>query len=134
MVMKVIFANEQHRNFFNEKMQQVRVIDSYHQSLIYLLGVSETTRTNFKCIYNIVTDFINPNCVYEGWNTSSTIRLISFAFNLYTNGTPVPEDIAENETEELDFIKRNYSPMNIFSDYEYFPYFVEALKIRFGQE
>lgn len=132
--MRVIFANEQHKSFFNEKMQQVRVVDSYHQSLIYLLALSETTRTNFNRIYNIETGLIQPNCVYEGWNTSSTIRLISFAFNLYTNGMPVPEDIAENNTEELTFIKRNYSPVDIFCDYEYFPFFVEALKIRFGQD
>ena len=133
-VMTVTFADQQHRDFFFEKIQQARQDDVYHQSLLYLLALSETTRTNFKRIYNLETGLINPNCVYEAWNTSSTLRLISLAFNLYTNGTPVPEDIAENDAEELAFIKRNYSPVDIFSDYEYFPYFVQALKIRFGQQ
>lgn len=132
--MKVTFADQQHRDFFKEKIQQARQDDVYHQSLIYLLALSETTRTNFKRIYNIETGLIQPNCVYEAWNTSSTLRLISLAFNLYTNGMPVPEDIAEDANKELAYIKRNYSPVDIFSDYEYFPYFTQALKIRFGQE
>lgn len=132
--MKVTFADQQHRDFFFEKIQQARQDDVYHQSLIYLLALSETTRTNFKRIYNLETGLINPNCVYEAWNTSSTLRLISLAFNLYTNVTPVPEEIAEDANKELAYIKQNYTPIEIFDDYEYFPYFVQALKIRFGQE
>ncbi|MGX7305320.1 DUF6075 family protein [Enterococcus columbae] len=73
--MKVTFADQQHRDFFFEKIQQARQDDIYHQSLIYLLSFSETTRTNFDRIYNIETGLINPICVSEGWNTSSTLRV-----------------------------------------------------------
>lgn len=131
--MDIKFKDGQHKEFFYEKMQQVRVNDGNHQSLIYLLGLSETTRTHFQRIYNIETGLIQPNCVYEAWITSSTSRLINLAFNLYTDFTPIPDDIRDNESKELEYI-RNYTPINLFDNYEFFSYFVEAMKIRFSYE
>ena len=49
----VKFKNLEHENFYSENLPLAGYEDGYHRALIYLLGVSEDTRTHFKQIYNI---------------------------------------------------------------------------------
>lgn len=130
--MSLLFKNDDHQKFYYDKLSRLKDVDIYQQSLVYLLGLSETTRMHFQRIFNIETNTIQPDCVYAAWNTSSTIRIIHLAFNLYTNGTPTPFNLEEKTNERLQYIQSNYCPIELFSDYENFEYFVQALRLRFN--
>ena len=40
----MVFVNEEHEEFYYEKLEQARSQDCHHKALIYVLGISEDTR------------------------------------------------------------------------------------------
>ncbi len=106
------FKNLEHENFYCENLPQTRYPDGYHKALIYLLGVSEVTRTHFKQIYNIEAGCIKPGCLYEEWTTGNDRKIIRLAFNLYTGWTPIVR-AGHSEQEKLEECSR-YSINELF--------------------
>lgn len=47
----MVFESVDHRTFYREKLARARYRDSYHKSLIYILGISEDTRRHCDEIY-----------------------------------------------------------------------------------
>lgn len=84
----------------------------YHQALVYCLGLSEDTRRNINQIYDFATGYIKPGCLRKGWQTSGSQKIVRIAFNLYTDGTPMTEEI--DDTEEQIVETRLYSVSDIF--------------------
>ena len=56
----MVFANEEHKKFYYEKLEQARYQDCYHKALIYILGISEGTRNHFIQIYDMKSGYIKP--------------------------------------------------------------------------
>ena len=126
----MVFVNEEHEKFYYETLKQVRYQDCYHKALIYILGISKDTRNHFSQIYEIKSGYIRPECLYQEWQTSGSVRVVRLAFNLYTDRTPtVNEDRSRNEQ-----IKecREYSVSDIFCC-DYARYFWEGIKLRYPE-
>lgn len=118
--MKVLnFYNEEHKKFYEESISK-RVVDPYHESLIYLLALTEDTRQHFAEIYNLEKGEINIDTLDKAWQTSTSLKIIRLAFNLFNGFTG---------TEEAEASK--YAVDNIFCTKEFAPYFWQAVKIRF---
>ena len=82
------FISEAHEKFYYEKLKEVRYQDVYHKALCYCLGISDDTRRNINSIYDFKTGCVKTECLYEGWQTSGSMKVVRMAFNLYCNGTP----------------------------------------------
>lgn len=129
--MKIKFIDEEHKNFYLENCfinNKLRCNDCYYKSLFYLLGLSSITRNNFTSLFNLEKGAVIPDALNHGWQTSSSRAVTRLAFNLFTNS------IITNSEEDNFYDFSSYSVSNIFaSSYEYFDYFLEAIKIRFDR-
>lgn len=126
----IMFASENHRDFYNEYLPQCRYQDVYHKALIYCIGISEDTRKHFRNIYDIESECVNPECLREGWITSGSARIVRIAFNLYCNGEPSANEYEDPE-EQMDEM-RLYAVEDIFCC-GYAPYFWQAVQLRYPE-
>lgn len=126
----ITFKNKEHRDFYKEYLQKCRYQDVYHKALVYCLGIDRDTRVNVDRIYDFKTGCVKTDCLYEGWQTSGSMKIVRMAFNLYCNGTPSVLDIedAEARLEECQY----YTVEDLFCC-GYARYFWEAVKIRYPE-
>lgn len=127
---EIKFAGEEHKKSFLEYFPKCRSNDTYHMALIYCLGINHDTREHVNQIYNFKSDSINPECLYEGWQTSGSLRVVRLAFNLYCSCIPTIED-EQKEDEKLKECER-YTPDNLFCTSDA-PFFWEAIKLRYPE-
>lgn len=126
----MIFYNEKHKEFYEDKLTTLELYnkaDVYYKSVIYLLGLTETTRENFKKIFDIKNGEININAIQSPFQTSTSLKVTRIAFSLWNRCYFDSEDDIENA---------NYSPKYNVSEIfncELAPYFYEAIKIRFPE-
>ncbi|MDD3278731.1 MAG: DUF6075 family protein [Lachnospiraceae bacterium] len=126
----ITFKNKEHEKFYYEYLQLCKYQDVYNKALVYCLGISEDTRRNVKRIYDFKTGYVKTECLYEGWQTSGSMKIVRMAFNLYCNGTPSVED-SEDTDEQLQECRR-YSVEDLFCC-GYARFFWEAIKIRYPE-
>ena len=126
----IIFISEAHEKFYYEKLQEVRYQDVYHKALVYCLGICKDTRRNISRIYDFKNGCVKTECLQEGWQTSSSMRVVRMAFNLYCNDTPSVDDYdtAEEQLGEC----REYSTEELFCC-SYAPFFWQAIQIRYPE-
>lgn len=122
---KIIFISEAHEKFYYEKLKEVRYQDVYHKALCYCLGINNDTRRNADRIYDFKTGCVKTECLYEGWQTSGSVKVVRMAFNLYCNGTPSVDDYKDAE-EQINEC-RQYSVEELFCC-AYAPYFGRRYK------
>lgn len=124
---KIIFRDEEHQKFYESKVEELNA-EEYLIPLIYLAGLSNTTRKHWNEIYSEEEREINIEVMSAGWMTGMTKKILRLAFQLYTDRTITDTnyETGEGSIEEC----RRYSVSDIFCC-EYAPYFVEALKIRY---
>ena len=70
------FKCREHEEFFWEYLQRCRWMDTYHQALIYCLGISDDTRKHIDRIYDFESGCVKPECLQEGWQTSGSVRVV----------------------------------------------------------
>ena len=116
----ITFKNKEHRDFYKEYLQKCRYQDVYHKALVYCLGIDRDTRVNVDRIYDFKTGCVKTDCLYEGWQTSGSMKIVRMAFNLYCN--------AEAQLEECQY----YTVEDLFCC-GYARYFWEAVKIRYPE-
>jgi hypothetical protein len=129
-VPEIRFISEAHEKFYYEKMKEVRYPDTYHQALVYCLGINSDTRRNVTRIYDFKSGCVKPECLHEGWQTSGSVRVVRMAFNLYCNGTPSVDDDADAE-EQIDECRR-YTVEELFCC-TYAPFFWQAVQLRYPE-
>ena len=105
-------------------------MDTYHQALIYCLGISDDTRKHIDRIYDFESGCVKPECLQEGWQTSGSLRIVRMAFNLYCNGSP-SVSMMNTEEDRLTECER-YTTEDLFCC-SYAKYFWEAIKIRYPE-
>lgn len=118
--MKISFIDTEHEKMFYSLIDE----DSdktYYIPLMYLLTMDNVTRKHIKQIYNFDEKCINPDCLKAEWITSSAIRTISLAFNLYTDNTL----FTDNQTMCTINNIFNYSA-------EYNTYYINAIQMRYN--
>lgn len=126
----ITFKNEVHKKFYMEYLPKCRYQDVYHKALVYCLGLNPDTRDHVDRIYDFKEGYVKPECLYEGWQTSGSMKVVRMAYNLYCNGTPSVLDIedAERKLEECSC----YTVEELFCC-GYARYFWEAIKIRYPE-
>lgn len=127
---EILFSSNEHKQFYYEKMNEVRYMDVYHKALVYCLGISADTRNHVSDIYDFKSGCVKPECLTEGWQTSGSVKVVRMAFNLYCNGTPSvsEDDDFESQLKEC----RQYTVEELFCC-GYAPYFWQAIKIRYPE-
>ena len=124
MQKQVVFKDEEHKNFYNEKIIEYtklgRTPDSYVKPLFYLLALSDDTRRNFDNLYSMKSGSIKVEGMKSGWLTGTTKKLCLLAFNLFNGRT---QDGRKKVSEEL-------VPYELFAN-EYARYFVQAVMLRY---
>ena len=110
----IMFKSNAHEKFYYEKLKEVQYQDEYHMALFYCLGINDDTRRNIDRIYDFETGYVKPACLYEGWQTSGSKKIVRMAFNLYCNGTPsVDEDTTIEKKQYKEIIKEGMSESSI---------------------
>lgn len=116
---EILFKSSEHELFYNEMLAKCAYEDCYHRALMYTLGINEDTRHHINEIYDFSTGCIKSNSLKAGWVTSSDLRVMRLAFNLFTDC--VPESTH----------KERYAVGEVFS-YGYVEYFFQAIKLRYN--
>lgn len=126
----ITFKNEAHKKFYMEYLPKCRYQDVYHKALVYCLGLNSDTRDHVDRIYDFKEGYVKTECLYEGWQTSGSMKVVRMAYNLYCNGTPSVFDIedAEGKLQECSC----YTVEELFCC-GYARYFWEAIKIRYPE-
>ncbi len=118
--MKLMFKDTAHRDFFFTEIKHCPQ-DCYYLPLLYLIGLTATTRQHFPAIYQ-PGDGIQPEVFAEGWQTSTSFKILRLAFNLFNDCC---SDTYE-ESQNADC----YCVSEIFAT-PYAPYFIEAIRLRY---
>lgn len=126
----VTFKNEEHEKFYKMYLPKCRYQDVYHKALVYCLGVDRDTRDSIKEIYDFKTGNVKPDCLHQGWITSSSARVIRIAYNLFNNGTP---SVSDNDDMEDQLKECRYYTVEDLFCCGYARYFWEAIKIRYPE-
>ena len=126
----ITFKNEAHKKFYMEYLQKCRYQDVYHKALVYCLGLNSDTRDHVDRIYDFKEGYVKPECLYEGWQTSGSVKVVRMAFNLYCNATPSVDDYKDAE-EQINEC-RQYTVEELFCC-AYAPFFWQAIQIRYPE-
>lgn len=124
------FIDLAHKEFYEEKLDELKKLgkkDAYYRSLIYTLGISETTREHFSSIFDIKEGMININSISSAWQTSTSVKVTRMAFSLWN----CCMYDSEGDREEGK-MSRGYNTSELFCC-SYAPYFWEAIRIRYPE-
>lgn len=116
------FKNDEHKERYGKILERMRRDDAYHRSAAYLMALAELVPND---VFDFENDCIRHEGLYKAWQTHSSRKATRLMFNLW-NGCY--EDHAADEPEKTSSY---YAVDEIFSNYEYAPYFYEAVRIRF---
>lgn len=126
----MMFIDNEHEKFYNEKLEELKgygKTDVYYKSLIYTLGICETTRENFTRIFNIKKGEINIDSINAAFQTSTSAKTTRMAFSLWNRCMYDSEEDLKNGK-----MSSEYNPSQIFCC-SYAPYFYEGIKIRYPE-
>ena len=124
------FINDEHEKFWDEKsfiLLKNKKTDVYYKSIVYTLGICETTRSNFDKIFSIENGEININSINSAFQTGTSEKVTRMAFSLWNRCNYDSDKDRQNGK-----VSEYYNPSEIFCC-SYAPYFVEALKIRYPE-
>lgn len=121
------FIDNEHQNFYEQKLNEIGKSDVYRKALVYTLGICETTREHFADIFDLKEGLINRNSLHSAYITSSSAKVVRMAFSLWNSNSYDSDEDVENR-----IVSPHYTPAEIFCC-SYSPYFYEAVKIRFPE-
>ena len=116
------FQNDTHEQRYHELLAKMKRDDPYHRSAAYLMALAHLVPGD---VFDFQEDCIKHEGIFKAWQTSSTRRATRLMFSLW-NGCY--QDHAADAPENTSSY---YTVDEIFCNYEYAPYFYEAVKIRF---
>lgn len=124
------FIDKEHEKFWDkqlEKMKELGKTDVYYKSLVYTLGICESTREHFSDIFDLKDGSIKINGLNSAWQTGTSEKVTRMAFSLWNKCN----FDSENDMEKNQ-LSSYYNISEIFSC-SYAPYFYEAIKIRYPE-
>lgn len=66
MKSEIRFVDREHMAFYNQNLNRIGKIDSYHKAFFYVLGISDDTRRNIQKIFNFEEDCIRTDGLFDG--------------------------------------------------------------------
>ena len=110
--MKDIFFDNGHQERFENAISKTRhSADNFeYASCLYIL-TSDIMYEHIDDCFDFKDNCIEPKALLQAWQTGSTYGLTCLAFNLFTEGTPLPNDISDEQREEM---LRRYSTARVF--------------------
>ena len=121
------FKDKNHKNFYEQKLQEHPKADIYYKAIIYTLAICPVTREHFNDIFNIATGEINIDSIQAPYQTGTSTKVTRLAFSLWNRCNY--DNIIELEAEKAS---PYYNVSEIFCC-TYAPYFYEAIKIRYPE-
>ncbi len=121
---KIIFKDNEHREFYERMLAEAPRNDPYYRSLLYTLGICPETRCHIDRLYG--NGGIQIEGLNDPWQTSGTIRISRLAFNLF-NGfhfTGIDWDNIKPCTNA------GFTPYDLFCSSDAI-YMLEAIKLRY---
>ena len=116
----MMFQNEKHKERYVALLNRMKKNDAYHRSAAYLMALANLVPDD---VFDFDLDGIKREGLYEGWQTSSSTKATRLMFNLWNGCTE--DEFGNPETAPY------YAVDEIFCNYEYAPFFFEAIRIRF---
>lgn len=110
------FKNKKHENAYLQAIQrdQVDVLDFERKALLYLLTLSKDTRDHLDECYNFDTGGFRKECLESPWITDGGRRAVMLGISLFAGGLAPKINLVQ-----------------ILGYPEFFPYFMQAIHIRF---
>ena len=93
-------------------MIQLRKTDVYYKSIIYTLGMCETTRKNFDDIFNLKRGEINIDALQGKYQTGTSEKVTRLAFSLWNGCNFDREQDIENKNLSANYNVKNYIQKN----------------------
>ena len=122
MIENIKFKDAEHKELFLKILSEMKRDDPYHRSAAYLMALVPMPVGD---VFDLRLSHIKPEGLYAGWQTSSSRKATRLMLNLW-NGCHV--DYAADHPEKTSCY---YVVDEILDNYEYFPWFIEAIRIRF---
>ena len=116
------FRDNSHEENFYNILSRMRRNDPYHRSAAYLMALVPMCPED---VFSFETDCVIFHGLYAGLQSSSSRRATRLMHNLW-NGTYM-----DRTADEPAKTACYYAIDNIMDNHEYFPWFVEAIRIRF---
>mgnify|MGYP004453827209 CR=1 FL=1 len=125
------FMNEAHKQFVMNCILKAGQDDIYHIALFYVLGLSEDCKRNVDTLYDWKSNCVKKLGKKSGWITSTSLKIIRLAYNLFSDGCPTAVDIEDPEERCCELL--GYTPAAILSGLEpkIFAYCLEGIRIRY---
>ena len=124
------FRGKSHEDAYTAQIERCAVHpgDTERKALLYCLTLTEDCRQHFDSCYDKDSRLVRPDCIHEGWVTSSDLKCIRLGFNLFNGGIPTAYDLEGDE--KIDELYRN-TPVELFCDTALREFFFEAVRLRF---
>lgn len=121
------FLDNEHKQFYEQKIKEIGTTDVYRKALIYTLAICPVTREYFSDIFDIKEGLINRNSLQAPYQISTSMKVTRLAFNLWNSNCYDSDEDLENCN-----VSTHYTPSDIFCC-SYASYFYEAIKIRYPE-
>ena len=110
------FKDAKHKNAYLQAIQrdQVDVLDVERRALLYLLTLPQDTREHLNECYNFDSGGFRRECLKTPWITYGGKRAVMLGISLFAGGSAPKINLAQ-----------------VLGYPEFFPYFMEAIKMRF---
>lgn len=115
-IKRIKYKDAKHESAYLQAIQRDRVdvLDVERKALLYLLTLPQDTREHLDECYNFDTGCFRKECVESPWITDGSFRAIMLGVSLFA-GASAPK----------------INLMQILGYPEFFPYFMEAIRLRF---
>lgn len=157
---QIIFKDAAHQNFLYATLERYQIdpSDTERVAMFYVLGLMKEIRERIHLFYDSETDCICPEVIRAPFQTSGTLALTRFAFQLYNNfeerrprlleDTSLYQAVLIDESEEYMYEDKSYTEVlrgqPYFYEYktasiidimgaldrQYVPFLLEAILLR----
>lgn len=120
------FMDETHKVFFYSMMElgDIAFTDVERIALLYVLGISATTRAHIKELYDFDKNQILPDGLRSAYHTSGSIALVQYAFVLFNDFRQTDDEGNSTRPSILDIF--------CYVDSAWIPFLYDALSLRLG--
>jgi hypothetical protein len=110
------FKDAKHKNAYLQAIQrdQVDALDLERRALLYLLTLAQDTRDHINECYNFKTGGFKQECLETPWITYGGKRAVMLGVSLFAGGSAPKINLAQ-----------------VLGYPEFYPYFMEAIRLRF---